>query len=104
MKVIKYLSEMIEDELEGAEHYAENAIKYKEEMPALAETLFEISTQEMRHVNMLHEEVVKLIRTHREKHGEPPAAMMAIYEWEHNRQIERTQKIKILQNQFRDGM
>ena len=72
--------------------------------PGLSNVFYEISTQEMRHVNMLHEEVVKLIKTHREKHGEPPTAMMAVYEWEHNRQIERTQKIKILQNQFRDGM
>jgi rubrerythrin len=104
MKIIKELSEMIEEELDGAEHYAKCALKHNEDNPALANVFYEISTQEMRHVNMLHEEVVKLIRTHREKHGEPPAAMMAVYEWEHNRQIERTQKIKILQNQFRDGM
>lgn len=104
MKVIKYLSEMIEDELEGAEHYVENAIKYKEEMPALAETLFEISTQEMRHVNMLHEEVVKIINRHREEHGEPPAAMKAIYEWEHKKEIDRAKEIKILQTQYREGM
>ena len=104
MKVIKYLSEMIEDELEGAEHYVENAIKYKEERPALAETLFEISTQEMRHVNMLHEEVVKIINRHREEHGEPPAAMKAIYEWEHNKQIDRAKEIKILQTQYREGL
>jgi rubrerythrin len=94
MKIIKELSEMIEEELDGAEHYAKCALKHKEDNPALANVLYEISTQEMRHVNMLHEEVVKLIRTHREKHGEPPAAMMAVYEWEHNRQIERTQKNK----------
>ena len=104
MKVIKYLSEMIEDELEGAEHYAENAIKYKEEMPALAETLFEISTQEMRHVNMLHDKVVEIINRHRAEHGEPPAAMMAIYEWEHNRQIDKAKKVKILQTQYREGL
>lgn len=104
MKIIKELSEMIEEELDGAENYARCALKHKEDNPGLSNVFYEISTQEMRHVNMLHEEVVKLIKTHREKHGEPPAAMMAVYEWEHNRQIERSQKIKILQNQFRDGM
>lgn len=104
MKVIKYLSEMIEDELEGAEHYAENAIKYKEEMPALAETLLEISTQEMRHVNMLHDKVAEIINRHRAEHGEPPAAMMAIYEWEHQRQIDKAKKVKILQTQYREGL
>lgn len=102
MKIIKYLSEMIEDELEGAEDYAKQAIHYKADHPGLAETLYEISTQEVRHVNLLHDEVVKLIKAHRESHGEPPPAMMAIYEWQHNRQIEKMKEIKILQNQFRE--
>jgi hypothetical protein len=104
MKIIKVLTEMIEDELEGAEHYAEKAISYKEEHPQLANTLYEISTQEMRHVNLLHEEVVAFIKKHRETNGEPPAAMMEIYEWMHTRQIEKAKEIKILQNQFRDGI
>ena len=104
MKIIKTLTDMIEDELEGAEHYAECALMYKEDHPQLANTLYEISTQEMRHVNMLHEEVVKIINRHREEHGEPPAAMKAIYEWEHNKQIDRAKEIKILQTQYREGL
>jgi hypothetical protein len=51
---------------------------------------------------MLHDEVVKLIKAHRESHGDPPPAMMAIYEWQHNRQIEKMKEVKILQNQFRE--
>lgn len=103
MKIIKTLTDMIEDELEGAEHYAECALMYKEDHPQLANTLYEISTQEMRHVNLLHEEVVAFIKKHREAHGEPPAAMQEIYEWVHIRQIEMAKEIKILQSQFREG-
>lgn len=103
MKIIKTLTDMIEDELEGAEHYAECALMYKEDHPQLANTLYEISTQEMRHVNLLHEEVVAVIKKHREANGEPPAAMLEIYEWVHIRQIEMAKEIKILQNQFREG-
>ena len=103
MKIIKTLTDMIEDELEGAEHYAECALMYKEDHPQLANTLYEISTQEMRHVNLLHEEVVAVIKKHREAHGEPPAAMLEIYEWVHIRQIEMAKEIKILQSQFREG-
>lgn len=103
MKVIKELIEMIEDELEGAEHYAKCSLKYKTEHPALAAVLYEISNQEMRHVTMLHEEVVKVIKMYREKHGEPPAAMLAVYDWQHEKQIEEVKEIKMLQAQFRES-
>ena len=102
MKIIKELSEMIEDELKGAEHYVKAALQSKADHPALAEVFYEISTQEMRHVNMLHEEVVKIIKNSREKNGEPPPAMLSIYEWQHNRQIDKNKEIKILQTQYRD--
>ena len=103
MKIIKELSDMIEEELEGAENYAKKAIMYKVDNQSLADVFHEISGQEMRHVNMLHEEVVKIIKAHREKHGEPPIAMMAIYEWQHEKQIEKAKEIKMLQSQYREG-
>lgn len=102
MKAIKELSEMIEDELEGAEHYAKSAILYKTEFPGLADVLYEISNQEMRHVTLLHEEVVKLIKWYRENHGEPPALMQAVYDWQHERQLEESKEVKILQSQYRE--
>lgn len=102
MKAIKELSAMIEEELEGAEHYVKTAMLYKIDMPGLADVMYEISTQEMRHVNLLHEEVVKLIKWHRENHGEPPAPMQAVYDWLHERQIEKSKEIKLLQNQYRE--
>lgn len=103
MKAIKELINMIEDELEGAEHYAKAAIRYKSEFPSLADTLYAISTQEMLHVTILHEEVVKLIKSYREKHGEPPVAMQAVYDWQHEKQIKETKEIKILQNQYKEN-
>lgn len=102
MKIIKELSDMIEDELEGAENYSKLAVRYKEDHPSLADTYHEISIQEMRHVNMLHDEVVKIIKSYRDSHGEPPAAMAAIYDWQHKRQIEKTKEVKILQSQYNE--
>lgn len=101
MHIIKKLSEMIEEELEGAEQYVDYAIRYKEEHPGLADVFFDISNQEMTHVNKLHEEVVKIIKKYREKHGDPPPEMQAIYDWEHKKQVEKTKEIKIMQNHFR---
>lgn len=94
MKIIKQLSEMIEDELEGALEYAKGALEHKEDTPSLANAFYEIANQEMRHVDILHEQVVVLIRKHREHHGEPPAPMMAVYEYLHNRHIEKAAEVR----------
>lgn len=101
MTIIKKIADMIEDELEGAEHYAKCAVKWKEEHPTLAKTFYDISTDEVRHVNLLHGEVVNIIETHRKTHGEPPANMLAIWEYVHEKHIEKMNEVKMLQNQYR---
>ena len=104
MKMIKELSEMIEDELEGAEEYIEDAIKQHERDPELSAVLYEISTEEMRHINMLHEQVARLIQRYRKEHGEPPAAMQAVYDHLHERHVEHATKIKLMQSHYRESM
>ena len=103
MKLIKELVDMIEDELEGAEHYAKFAIQHKSDHPSLANALYEISIQEMHHVSVLHEEIVKVIKAYRDKHGDPPAAMQAVYDWQHEKQIEESKEVKMLQAHYRDN-
>ena len=103
MKIIKELADLIEDELEGAENYAKLAGHFKRDHPQLASVFFDISTQEMHHVNMLHDEVAKLIREHREKHGEPPAAMLAIYDWQHKKHIEEAAEVKRYQELYMES-
>lgn len=102
MKIIKELSEMIEDELEGAEEYAKEAIYYKAEHPELAKTFFELSIEEMRHVDILHGRVVELIEKHRKEKGEPPAPMMAVYEYLHKRNIEWANEIRSYQAEYKN--
>ena len=101
MKLIKELTERIEEEIDGAEEYVKEAIKLKLEHPSLAKTLYDISNQEMSHIDMLHAEVVKLIEEHRRTHGEPPAPMMAVYEYLHERHIDKVNTIKLLQAEYR---
>lgn len=101
MKEIKMLCEMIDEELDGAKEYAQEAVKLKSVDPALASTFYSISTQEMEHMNRLHAEITRLIEAHKKEHGEPPAAMLAVYDYLHERQIARLSEIKILQGQYK---
>lgn len=103
MTIIKRISEMIAEELEGAEHYAKCALKYRDEHPTLAKTMYDISTDEMRHVDLLHAEVVRIIKAYRERSGEPPAAMMAVYEYLHDKQIDEANEVRMYQAQYREG-
>ena len=101
MKIIKNISEQIEEETEGALWYAEEAVRVADEHPSLAKTLHTIAEEELRHVDMLHGEVVKLIEAHRREHGEPPAAMKAVYDYLHKKQIENVAEVRNYLTQFR---
>ena len=88
MKQIRDLGEMIEDEIHDIKKYAKMAAHVKDENPGLAQTLYNISVQEDSHQAALHNEVVKIIEEHRRTHGEPPASMMAVYDYMHKRHID----------------
>ena len=103
MKVIKILSDKIKEELCDAKSYAKLAIEYKEEYPELSRTLYNLSTQEMEHMNLLHNEVTAIIKKYRETKGDPPADMMAVYEYLHKEQIDMSVEVKTLQNMYKDS-
>lgn len=103
MTIIKRISEMIEEELDGAKEYAECALKNKDSHPQLSRVFYDISLQEMQHIDLLHNEVVKIIEAHRNNHGEPPAAMMAVWEYLHDKHIKKSTIIKVMQAEYRAG-
>ena len=74
---------------------------HKEEYPALARTWYEISLAEMGHVDMLHKQVVSMINDHRAKHGQPPEAMIAVYNFLHERMINEAEEVKRYQEMYR---
>ena len=90
-------------ELCDAKSYAKMAIQYKEEYPELSRTLYNISTQEMEHMNLLHNEITVIIRKYRENNGDPPADMLAVYEYLHNEQIEKALEVKTLQAMYKES-
>lgn len=103
MELIKKLSAYIEEELGDAEKYAKCALKVREEHPTLAKTLFELANEEMGHKDRLHVEVARIIEQYRREKGEPPAAMLAVYEYLHERQIEKAREVKTLLDMYRGG-
>jgi hypothetical protein len=102
MKLIKELSEMIEEEVEGACDYAKDALKYKESDPILAKTFYDLAGVELQHVSLLHDQVTRIIEQHRREHGEPPVAMQAVYDYLHSRQIEKVNKVRNYLAMFRE--
>lgn len=100
MKVIAKLIDMMHDELEGAEEYAMCALKYKSEHPKLAQRLNELAGVELQHLKILHGEVERLIEDYRSKEGEPPADMLAVYNYEHEKMIKEAAKVKTYISEF----
>lgn len=101
MKIIKTLEELIEEEIHDVKKYAKLAVEYKEERPALAQVFYNLSTQEDTHQATLHAEVVKIIDEHRRTHGDPPAAMMAVYDYVHKKHIDSLAEARIYQDMYK---
>ena len=101
MKVIAKVVDLIGEELCDAKKYIKLAERYREH-ESLSECFATLSEAEMGHVRKLHDEVEKLIAEVRERDGEPPAEMLAIYNYEHKKQIEKAAKIRRMIAEYRN--
>ena len=101
MKIIKCLSELIEGELIDADKYIELAMRWKHDEPDTADLFYELSVEEMGHMDKLHEEVTELIDEYRKEHGEPPKDMMVLYEYLHEKHIGTATQIKVKQAMYK---
>ena len=100
MKIIKCLCEDIEATLDAAEHDIKKAIMYKEEYPVASKAFYAKSSALMDTIKLEHEAVVALIEGVKKEKGEPPASMMAIYDYMHERQINKAAAIRALQEMY----
>jgi rubrerythrin len=103
MKLIRDLEEYIEDEIQDIKKYAKMATEVKNDYPTLAQVLFNISAQEDGHQAAIHNEVVKIIEEHRRNHGEPPAAMMAVYDYLHKKSIDKLAEARMYQEVYKNA-
>lgn len=101
MNIIKCLSEKIDEELNDASAYVDLAMKWKAEEPDTADLFYELSMEEMGHVDKLHEEVTEIIEEYRKEHGEPPKDMMVLYDYLHGKHIATATQIKVKQGMYK---
>ena len=101
MKIIKCIAEKIEEELQDADAYIELAMSWKDEQPDAANMFYELSTEEMGHVDKLHAEVTVLISEYRQKTGEPPKDMLTLYNYLHEQHIAKAMRIRIKQGMYK---
>lgn len=101
MRIIEKLEDLIEQEIHDVKKYAKMAAELKKEHPALAQVLYNISVQEEGHQAALHAEVVKIIEQHRKTHGEPPAMMMAVYDYVHKKHVEAMAEARRYQDLYK---
>ena len=57
---------------------------------------YSLATEEMDHISRLHTAVVDEIEEYKEKKGEPPVEMMALYHYLHEKHIDHATKIKTM--------
>lgn len=101
MKEIKNLFEKISDEVEGAEEYAKEAMRWHNVDPEKGAVYLEMSKQELGHIDRLHAMIVKEIKKFKDSGGEVPKGMDEIYEWQHEKMIENVTGIKNLQSLYK---
>lgn len=102
MKIIQKISDMIEDNIEEAEKYIKCAMEHKTEYPDLSRVLANISDNAMSNVTSLHNIVVQIIEQYRKENGEPPAPMMAVYDYLHKRHIDNASAVRAMQAMYKE--
>ena len=101
MKLIREIEDHIHDELKSSKHYIKCALKYKDENSKLADMYYSLSQDAMNSVEKLHKMVVSIIEEYREEHGEPPAEMLAVYNYLHEKEIDKAKDVKTLWGMYK---
>ena len=103
MKIIETLSERINEEIADAKFYVDMALSVKSEYPSLAKVLYNISEEEMEHMRMIHGAAEEIIKTYRERNGDPPPEMLAVYDYLHKKSMDCAADVKMRQAMYKES-
>lgn len=101
MKQIKTIVKDIKEEVEGATHYAKLAMQYKDTDKALADAYYAMANQELGHVDALHAQAVRMIKAYQATGKEVPVAIQAVWDWEHENQVDAVTRVKMMLEQYK---
>lgn len=96
MEIIEHLEDQICSEIHDAKGYIKCALKRKDEDKELADLYYTLANEEMDHMSRLHKQVVRIIEDYRKGHGEPPAEMLAVYNYVHEKNIDKAKDVKMM--------
>lgn len=102
MQLIKVLEDQINEEMHDSDKYIKLAMQHKEDHKELADLYYWLSQEEMTHADKLHKMVVQYIEEYRKKEGEPPADMMAVYKYIHEKEIEEAAEVKLMWAMYKE--
>lgn len=104
MKEIKDMSRTVEEILESADKNIRLAVLYKEDSPETSKLYYNKANEELNSIKPFHDRVVNIIKAYRAEKGEPPAPMMAIYNYEHEKHLDKHALIKKYQELYVNGL
>jgi hypothetical protein len=83
------------DEMEDMEKYADEAlVSASMGCKENAQKYYQLANEEGNHYMVLHAMAEDAIAKYRKDHGEPPAAMLEIYNWQHEKAEDEMDGIK----------
>jgi hypothetical protein len=101
MKILKDLIEKANDTLEEIEWYAEKAHHLRSEHKPLADTYIKLADMHINIYGILHDKMVTCIEEEKKNGIEAPAAMKAIWEYEHEKMVKEFSEAKYLVEEYK---
>lgn len=94
--IIRCLVEQMDEELEDAKRYVRNAIEYRSSRKALSDVYLSLGKEEVSHFLRLNDQASQIIEAARQANKMPSAAMMELYNYEHDKIMSAYAEIKVL--------
>ena len=80
---------------------AASGVKHKAQYPELAASYARIAQEDLNHADLLHRSVVEMIENKKRQGAEVPEAMQAIWDYEHEKQIEDAADVRRLLDMYK---